>query len=222
MIETIFHRAVISGRGTICWRAYHLDENGKVMTDKEFVIKDSWRPISLEGDLLKRATNALKHIPNTRIVKYYHHEDVTWINGDSQDKIVDDTFVCIRKQLQLPLDRILSNNQSAARESNSIENYTSERSSGRSKSSSSFKGQNFQLREPEYRVHTRLITSTCGKPIYRFNDQIELLTAFYDAIEGRRNLFSIANNILHGDISLYKCYDRSRWPRIYHRLRLRH
>ncbi|PKK57093.1 hypothetical protein RhiirC2_671419, partial [Rhizophagus irregularis] len=57
-------------------------------------------------------------------------------------------------------------------------------------------------REPEYHIHTRLITSTCGKPIYHFNDQVELLTALYDAIEGHQNLFRIAN-ILHGDISLY-------------------
>ncbi|CAB4390562.1 unnamed protein product [Rhizophagus irregularis] len=145
LIEMIFHRAVISGRGTICWRAYHLDEDGKEMTDKEFVIKDLWRSISrknTEGNLLKRATNALKHISDTRIMKYYYHEDVTLIDGKTQ------------------------------------------------------------LREPEYHIHTRLITSTCGKPIYHFNDQVELLTALYDAIEGHQNLFRIAN-ILHGDISLY-------------------
>ncbi|CAG8733341.1 1409_t:CDS:2, partial [Rhizophagus irregularis] len=211
LIETIFHRAVISGRETICWRAYHLDEDGKEMTDKEFVIKDSWRSISrknTEGNLLKKATNALKHIPDTQIVKYYHHEDVTLIDGNSQDKNVDDTFTYIRKQLHLFLDSISSNNMTTARENCSNENYTSDRSSGRSKSSGFFKEQNFyfvgktQLREPEYRIYTRLITSTCGKPIYHFNDQVELLTALYDAIEGHRNLFRIAN-ILHGDISLY-------------------
>ncbi|RGB35898.1 hypothetical protein C1646_607205, partial [Rhizophagus diaphanus] len=47
-----------------------------------------------------------------------------------------------------------------------------------------------------------LITSTCGKPIYHFNDQVELLIALYDTIEGHWNLFRIAN-ILHGNISLY-------------------
>ncbi|CAG8504708.1 391_t:CDS:2 [Rhizophagus irregularis] len=99
-------------------RAYRLDKKGKEMTDNEFIIKDSWRPISRQ------------------IVKYYHHEDVTLKDGDNQDKAVDDTFVCIRKQLHLPLNHISR--------------------------------QTFQLREPEYR---RLITSTCGKLIYRFNDQ---------------------------------------------------
>ncbi|PKC76485.1 hypothetical protein RhiirA1_168 [Rhizophagus irregularis] len=62
------------------------------MTDNEFIIKDSWRPISRQ------------------IVKYYHHEDVTLKDGDNQDKAVDDTFVCIRKKLHLPLDHISSNN----------------------------------------------------------------------------------------------------------------
>lgn len=45
LIEVIFHRAVISGRGTICWRAYRLDEDGKEITDKGFVIKDSCETI---------------------------------------------------------------------------------------------------------------------------------------------------------------------------------
>ncbi|RGB35617.1 hypothetical protein C1646_111273 [Rhizophagus diaphanus] len=107
-----------------------------------------------------------------------------------------------RKRLHLSLDGILSNNKIAAPQNSSNENYTSDCSSGRSKSSDSLKRQNFQLRKPEYRVHTRIITSTCGKPIYCFKDEEELLTAFYDAIEGHRNLFRFAK-ILHGNISLY-------------------
>lgn len=75
--------------------------------------------------------------------------------------------------------------QVTTRENSSNENYTS---FWRPKSSGSFKGQTFQLREPEYR---RLITSTCGKLIYRFNDQVELLTTLYDAIESHSNLFRI-------------------------------
>jgi hypothetical protein len=117
-----------------------LDKNGKKLQLKNFVIIVSWRPISRKntvGELLKRATNALKHVPVTRIAKYYHHEDVTLNDGDSQDKIIDDTFVYIRKQLQLPLDRISSNNKTTARENSSNENYTSDRSSGRSKLSGS-------------------------------------------------------------------------------------
>ncbi|CAB4416473.1 unnamed protein product [Rhizophagus irregularis] len=68
------------------------------MTDNEFIINDSWRPISRKntgGDLLKRATNVLKHVPDAQIVKYYHHKDVTLKDGDNQDKVVDDTFLSI-------------------------------------------------------------------------------------------------------------------------------
>ncbi|CAB4460747.1 unnamed protein product [Rhizophagus irregularis] len=63
--------------------------------------------------------------------------------------------------------------QVTTRENSSNENYTS---FWRSKSSGSFKGQTFQLREPEYR---RLITSTCGKLIYRFNGQLSVITNLY-------------------------------------------
>lgn len=46
LTEKVYHRAVICGRGTICWKAYRLGENGKEITNKEYIIKDSWQSIS--------------------------------------------------------------------------------------------------------------------------------------------------------------------------------
>lgn len=50
------------GNITICWEAYCLDDNGKEITNKEYIIKDSWRPISrknTEGELLNKTSVAV-------------------------------------------------------------------------------------------------------------------------------------------------------------------
>ena len=97
-----------------CWKAYHLGDNGKEIRDKQYIIKDSWRSISrrnTEGDLLKKASVALKSVNNPRIEEYYHHEDITLSNTGMQEKMIDDTLVCIRKGLCLPVSFDRNNNR---------------------------------------------------------------------------------------------------------------
>ncbi|PKB97414.1 hypothetical protein RhiirA5_433202 [Rhizophagus irregularis] len=217
LVKKIFHRAVICGRATVCWKAHRLDEDGKELMDKAYIIKDSWRSTLrdyIEGDLLKKATIALKDTVNSQVTKYYYHEDVTIfpisdpaVYQQSQgSKIVDDTFECIRKKLFLSLDdngRVDSEfhaNNPAGNPDCEIHEPLQSCSIG--STSSAVNVNNIPLKKPEYRIHTRLVTSTYGKPIYHFNDHLELLVAFRDTIKGHRNLYQIAR-ILHRDISLY-------------------
>lgn len=199
----------VAGRATTCWRAYREGDEFQ----KPLVVKDSWQypEREEEGELLREATE--KEVVN--VARYYHHETVQ-VGGQDDD-------VC--KNVRKGLDITRATNRNArgsiatsntprllinARKGRNCSTAGQKRSSShtdislpppskRTCSSSLTKDRGNPMEWD--RVHRRVILCDHGKPLYKANSRVAMLSALEGCIEGYESLHT-RTGMLQSDISI--------------------
>ncbi|EGR46861.1 uncharacterized protein TRIREDRAFT_122898 [Trichoderma reesei QM6a] len=203
VLDKLMKRApCISGRATICWKAFREDDPQRLL-----VVKDSWQYTEREeeGELLQEATE--KGVVN--VARYYHHETV---HVRSQ---IDDVMTNVRGELNITeainfqARRPSESGAAGAKKGRSRSRSTTglKRSSSQigaplppSKRSCSTTSTTLGRESLPNRVHRRVIVRDYGKPIYKASSQSALLAALAGCIEGHESLHKAG--FLHRDISI--------------------